>query len=188
MGNVSKDTEEDMEQDDQNENDSKEKESRHEEAQFAMDIDEETDDQEALEQKSNLDQNKNKGDEGMNDESKQTTEDKKSFGVKRNEEKKEEEPKKQEAGSGTESQEERSLAENISNNEIKRLKVIEDITGEEGKQSASVFIHVMDEKEEGKNALDNVKDREDVKEQVLPKDWDVKKPEEKEKKIVQKKK
>ena len=187
--NGPKDTEEDMDQDDQNENDTKEKESRHEEAQFAMDIDEETDDQEAPEQKSNLDQNKNnKGDEGMNNESKQTTEDKKSFGVKRNEEKKEEEPKKQEAGSGTESQEERSLAENISNNEIERLKVIEDITGEEGKQSASVFIHVMDEKEEDKNALDNVKDREEVKEQVLPKDWDVKKPEEKEKKIVQKKK
>jgi len=186
---VTKDTEQDMDQDDQNENDSKEEESRHEEAQSGMDIDEETDDQEALEQKSDLDQDKkSKGDEGMNDESRQNTEDKKSFGVKGNEDEKEEEPKKQEAGSGTESQEERSLAENMSNSEIERLEVVEgSATGEEGKQSASVFRHVMDEKEEDKSALDKMKDQEDVKEQVLPKDWDMKKPEEKEEKVAQKK-
>merc|ERR1712012_1398306 len=119
--------------------DSKEEESRHEEVQSGMDIDEEADDQEALEQKSDLDQDKkSKGDEGMNDESRQNTEDKKSFGVKGNEDEKEEEPKKQEAGSGTESQEERSLAENMSNSEIERLEVVEgSATGEEGKQSAS---------------------------------------------------
>merc|ERR1719268_314814 len=128
-----------MDQDEQNENDSKEEESRHEEAQSGMDIDEETDDQEALKQKSDLDQDKkSKGDEGMNDESRQNTEDKKSF-------------------------------------------------GEKGKQSASVFRHVMDEKEEDKSALDKMKDQEDVKEQVLPKDWDMKKPEEKEEKVAQKK-
>merc|ERR1719227_89310 len=99
----------------------------------------------------------------MNDESRQNTEDKKSFGVKGNEDEKEEEPKKQEAGSGTESQEERSLAENMSNSEIERLEVVEgSATGEEGKQSASVFRHVMDEKEEDKSALDKMKDQEDV--------------------------
>merc|ERR1719370_2852336 len=131
---------------------------------------------------------KSKGDEGMNDESRQNTEDKKSFGVKGNEDEKEEEPKKQEAGSGTESQEERSLAENMSNSEIERLEVVEgSATGEEGKQSESVFRHVMDEKEEDKSALDKMKDQEDVKEQVLPKDWDMKKPEEKEEKVAQKK-
>merc|ERR1712240_446320 len=83
-------------------------------------------------------------------------------------------------GSGTESLEERSLAENMSNSEIERLEVVEgSATGEEGKQSASVFRHVMDEKEEDKSALDKMKDQEDVKEQVLPKDWDMKKPEKK---------
>merc|ERR1719270_970044 len=131
---------------------------------------------------------KSKGDEGMNDESRQNTEDKKSFGVKGNEDEKEEEPKKQEAGSGTESQEERSLAENMSNSEIERLEVVEgSATEEEGKQSASVFRHVMDEKEEDKSALDKMKDQEDVKEQVLPKDWDTNKPEEKEEKVARKK-
>merc|ERR1719370_818559 len=130
---------------------------------------------------------KSKGDEGMNDESRQNTEDKKSFGVKGNEDEKEEEPKKQEAGSGTESQEERSLAENMSNSEIERLEVVEgSATGEEGKQSASVFRHVMDEKEEGKSALDKLREEEEVKEQVLSQDWDMKKPEEKEEKVAKK--
>merc|ERR1711962_714386 len=39
---------------------------------------------------------------------------------------------------------------------------------------------------EDKSALDKMKDQEDVKEQVLPKDWDMKKPEEKEEKVAQK--
>merc|ERR1711872_753704 len=82
----------------------------------------------------------------------------------------------------------RSLAENMSNSEIERLELVEgSATGEEGKQSASVFRHVMDEKEEDKSALDKMKNQEDVKEQVLPKDWDMKKPEQKEEKVAQKK-
>merc|ERR1719285_1247106 len=177
-----------MDQDEQDENDSKDEESRHEEAQSGMDIDEETENQEALEQKSDLDQDKkSKGDEGMNDESRQNTEDKKSFGVKGNEDEKEEEPKKQEAGSGTESQEERSLAENMSNSEVERLEVVEgSATGEEGRASASVFRHVMDEKEEDRSALDKLREEEEVKEQVLPQDWDMKKPEERDEKVAKK--
>ena len=92
-----------------------------------MDVDEEADEsQEALEHQSDLDQDKkSKGEEGMNDESKQKTEDKKSFGVKGNEddEDKKKEEKKQESGSGTESQEERSLAENLAS-EVERLEVL----------------------------------------------------------------
>merc|ERR1719507_967579 len=184
---VTKDTEEDMDQDDPNENESKDEETRNEEQQSGMDVDEETDSQEALEQQSDLDQDKkSKGDEGMNDESNQKTEDKKSFGVKGNDDDKKEEEPKQEAGSGTESQEERSMAENM-NSEVERLEVVEgSATGEEGKGSASVFRHVMDEKEEDRSALDKLKEDEEVKEQVLPQDWDMKKPEEREERVAKK--
>merc|ERR1712130_600531 len=59
-------------------------------------------------------------------------------------------------------------------------------TGEEGKGSASVFRHVMDEKEEDRSALDKLKEDEEVKEQVLPQDWDTKKPEEREERVTKK--
>merc|ERR1711936_1398172 len=56
----------------------------------------------------------------------------------------------------------------------------------EGKGSASVFRHVMDEMEEDRSALDKLKEDEEVKEQVLPQDWDTKKPEEREKRVSKK--
>merc|ERR1712130_1051197 len=66
-----------------------------------------------------------------------------------------------------------------------RLEVVEgSATGEEGKGSASVFRHVMDEKEEDRSALDKLKEDEEVKEQVLPQDWDTKKPEEREERVA----
>jgi len=52
--------------------------------------------------------------------------------------------------------------------------------------SASVFRHVMDEKEEDRSALDKLREEEEVKEQVLPQDWDMQKPEEKEEKVAKK--
>merc|ERR1719150_879158 len=65
------------------------------------------------------------------------------------------------------------------NSEAERLEVVEgSAIGEEGKGSASVFRHVMDEKEEDRSALDKLKEQEEVKEQVLPQDWDMKKTEE----------
>merc|ERR1719397_1198738 len=176
-----------MDQDESNENESKEEETRKEEQQSGMDVDEGADNQEALEQQSDLDQDKkSKGEEGMNDESKQKTEDKKSFGVKGNDDDKKEEELKQEAGSGTESQEERSLAENLAS-EVERLEVVEgSATGEQGKGSASVFRHVMDEKEEDRSALDKLREEEEVKEQVLSQDWDMNKPEERDEKVAKK--
>ena len=57
-----------------------------------------------------------------------------------------------------------------------RLDIVEgSATGEESKGEASVFRRLMDKREEDKSALDKA---EQVKEQVLPKDWQTALPEE----------
>ena len=66
-------------------------------------------------------------------------------------------------------QEEESLAEEVAMAE--RLDIVEgSATGEESKGEASVLRRVMDKREEDKSALDKG-EQEQVKEQVLPKDW-----------------
>ena len=59
-----------------------------------------------------------------------------------------------------------------------RLDIVEgSATGEESKGEASVFRRVMDKREEDKNALDKA-EQEQVKDEVLPKDWQTAPPEE----------
>ena len=59
-----------------------------------------------------------------------------------------------------------------------RLDIVEgSATGEESKGEASVFRRVIDKREEDKNALDKA-EQEQVKDQVLPKDWQTAPPEE----------
>ena len=156
-----------------------EQEARAEQEHSGMDVDEEAG-QEALENQSDLDQDKkNKGEEGMNDQSQQQTQDAKSFGVKGKED---EEPEKQEAGAGSTGEEEKSLAEQVAAAE--RLDIVEgSATGEESNGEASVFRHMMDKREEDRSALDKA-EQEQVKEQVLPDDWQTTPPEEKEERLA----
>ena len=59
-----------------------------------------------------------------------------------------------------------------------RLDIVEgSATGEESKGEASVFRRVIDKREEDKNALDKA-EQEQVKDEVLPKDWQTAPPEE----------
>merc|ERR1712106_438264 len=115
------------------------------------DVDEEAG-QEALENNSELDQDKrDQGSEGLNeDKSNQSTSDK-SFGIK---------------GKDDETEEEA------------------DATGEDNRGQASIFRHVMDQRDDDKSAIDKA-DEKDVKEQVLPDNWDMEKEKEKEQKISQ---
>ena len=101
------------------------------------------------------------------DESKQSSSDK-SFGIKGKDDDTEEEA---EAGAGTTANQDKSLADNIEN--AKRLDIVEgDTTGEDNRGLASIFKHAMDQRDDDKSAIDKA-DEKDVKEQVLPDNWDM---------------
>ena len=82
----------------------------------------------------------------------------KSFGVKGKDDDTEEEA---EAGVGTSAEQEKSLADNTDNAE--RLDIVEgDATGEDDQGQASIFRHVMDQRDDDKSAIDKA-DEKDVK-------------------------
>ena len=102
----------------------------------------------------------------------------KSFGVKGKDDDTEEEA---EAGVGTSAEQEKSLADNTDNAE--RLDIVEgDATGEDDQGQANIFRQMMDQKDDDKSAIDKAGEK-DVKEQVLPDDWDMEKKEENEQKV-----
>eukprot|EP00092_Neocalanus_flemingeri_P022654 GFUD01024574.1.p1 GENE.GFUD01024574.1~~GFUD01024574.1.p1 ORF type:complete len:2240 (+),score=854.36 GFUD01024574.1:478-6720(+) len=155
-------------------------EERLEEEHSGMDVDEEAG-QEALESNNELDQDKREqGSEGLNEDKSNQSSSDKSFGIKGKDDETEEEA---EAGAGTTADQEKSLADNADNAE--RLDIVEgDATGEDDQGQASIFRHVMDQRDDDKSAIDKANEK-DVKEQVLPDNWDMEKQEEKDNKISQ---
>jgi len=174
---VTKDGEEDPKEEDVDE---KKNEERLEEEHSGMDVDEEAG-QEALENQNELDQDKrDQGSEGLNEDKSNQSSSDKSFGIKGKDDETEDEA---EAGAGTAAEQDKSLADNTDNAE--RLDIVEgDATGEDDQGQASIYRHVMDQRDDDKSAIDKA-DEKDVKEQVLPDDWDMEKNEEKQQKISQ---
>merc|ERR1712106_1134150 len=150
-------------------------EERAEEEHSGMDVDEESG-QEMLETNQELEQDKkDQGSEGMNEDKSNQSSSDKSFGIKGKENDNEEEA---EAGVGTKADQEKSLADYT--DKAERLDIVEgDATGKDNQGQASIFQHVMDQRDEDKSAIDKADDKE-VKEQVLPDDWDMEKKEDKE--------
>merc|ERR1711915_1050757 len=128
---------------------------------------------ELLESNQELDQDKkNQGSEGVNEDKSSQPSSDKSFGVKNKEDEIEEEA---ELGAGTTVDQEKSLAETPE--KVERLDIVDgDATGQDNQGIASIYRHVMDQRADDRNALDKDDDKE-VKEQILPTDWDTKKEE-----------
>jgi hypothetical protein len=84
---------------------------------------------------------------------------------------------------GTSAEQEESPADNTHNAE--GLDIVEgDVTGEDEQVQASILRHVMDQEDNDKSTTDKTGEK-DVKEQVLPDDWDVDMKEENEQKVPQ---
>merc|ERR1719320_723869 len=133
-----------------------------------MDIDEESG-QEVLEANKELDQDKKEqGSEGMNEDKSSQSTSEKSFGIKSNDDETEEEA---EAGVGTSADQNKTLADTTETAE--RLDIVEgEATGKDNQGQASIYQHVMDHRDDDKSATDKA-DEKDIKEQVLPDDWDM---------------
>merc|ERR1719382_451228 len=90
-----------------------------------------------------------------------------------------------EAGAGTSADQNKSLADTAETAE--RLDIVEgEATGKDNQGQASIYQHVMDQRDDDKSAIDKA-DEKDIKEQVLPDDWDMEQNEDKDKKVAQKK-
>merc|ERR1711915_480249 len=149
---------------------------RAQDSEAGMDIDE-NNGHELLESNQELDQDKkNQGSEGVNEDKSSQPSSDKSFGVKKIEE-------EAVSGAGTTVDQEKSLTETPE--KVERLDIVDgDATGQDNQGIASIYRHVMDQRADDRNALDKDDDKE-VKEQILPTDWDTKK-EEKEVDIIPK--
>jgi len=147
-----------------------------------MDIDEESG-QEVLEANKELDQDKkDQGSEGMNEDKSSQSTSEKSFGIKSNDDETEEEA---EAGVGTSADQNKTLADTTETAE--RLDIVEgEATGKDNQGQASIYQHVMDHRDDDKSATDKA-DEKDIKEQVLPDDWDMEQNEDKDQKVAEKK-
>ena len=94
--------------------------------------------------------------------------DKDSFSVISREQKEEKESEK--AGRGTETEQERTLADDKQKSE--RLELVEgQVTSDEGQRKADLFQHVMDKRDEDRAALD--REDKDVREQVFQNDFEM---------------
>jgi len=147
-----------------------------------MDVDEESG-QEVLEANKEMDQDKkDQGSEGMNEDKSNQSTSEKSFGIKGKEDETDEEA---EAGLGTSADQKKTLADTTETAE--RLDIVEgEATGKDNQGQASIYQHVMDQRDDDKSAIDKA-DEKDIKEQVLPDDWDMEQNEDKDKKVAQKK-
>merc|ERR1719320_922364 len=147
-----------------------------------MDIDEESG-QEVLEANKEMDQDKkDQGSEGMNEDKSSQSTSEKSFGIKSNDDETEEEA---EAGVGTSAEQNKTLADTTETAE--RLDIVKgEATGKDNQGQASIYQHVMDHRDDDKSATDKA-DEKDIKEQVLPDDWDMEQNEDKDQKVAEKK-
>jgi len=143
-----------------------------------MDVDDEAD-QQAMDKTEETDAPKNdKGGEGMRDDPNTESKDDKSFGVKG---KQDEIVEDKESGTGTQADQQKTLADE-SLGQGERLELVDGISSEEGKKEAGLYQHVHEEKEDDKAAVDKADMDQDIKEQVLPENWDVSKDKIEEKK------
>merc|ERR1712106_656992 len=78
------------------------------------------------------------------------------------------------AGVGSKSENDQKKTLSDDTNKVERLDIVqgEEIEGEEGGESANLFRHVIEEKETDRSAVDKADDK-DIKEQVLPDNWDI---------------
>ena len=164
--------------DDENEEIEKEidpKEEKVDNTESGMDVDEKTD-QQAVSVDNELDQEKkDQGNDGLNTNNSDSSS-KDSFGVVG---KDEEEEKKDESGAGSSTDCEKSFAKDTEN--VEKLDIIDGQATEETNQGeANLFQHVENEKETDRSAIDKANEKE-VKEQVLPDNFEMEEKEEKDK-------
>merc|ERR1712130_36259 len=88
-------------------------------------------------------------------------------------------------GTKTELDQKKTLSDETEN--LEKLDIVhgEEVEGEESGENANLFRHVNEEREDDRSAVDKAKD-EEIKEQVLPENWDMERDEkEKEEKEVE---
>ena len=165
----------DEDKQDESEKETESEENIHEAAEAGMDLDEKSD-QQAIDVDNELDQEKkDQGNDGLNTNNSDSSS-KESFGVVGKDEKDE---NKDDSGAGTASDCEKSIAKDTE--KVEKLDIVDGQAMEEDQQGeASLFQHVENERETDRSAIDRA-DEKEVKEQVLPDNFEMEENEEKEK-------